>query len=112
MPFKRDLKQIKVPVMIHCSTPDQIKACRAFALECNRQMFEEAQSLSRCAYEMLEVGDMDLERFDRYQAMRRKADLKFQEAIEHLRLLNADFPPIPMSVNNSHRLRQQLEDRA
>ncbi|MFJ7281552.1 hypothetical protein [Pseudomonas sp. NPDC099000] len=98
--------------MIHCSTPDQIKACRAFALECNRQMFEDAQLLSRCAFEMLEDGDMDLERFERYRTMRRKADLKFQEAIEHLRLLNADFPPIPMSMNNSHRLRQQLEDRA
>jgi hypothetical protein len=74
-------------------------------------MFEDAQALSRSAFEMLEDGDMDLERFERYRAMRRKADLKFQEAIEHLRLLNADFPPIPMSVNNSHRLRQQLEDR-
>lgn len=112
MPIKRDLEKSKVPVMVHYSTPDQIKACRAFALECNRQMFEDAQALSRSAFEMLEDGDMDLERFEHYRAMRRKADLKFQEAIEHLRLLNADFPPIPMSVNNSHRLRQQLEGRA
>ncbi|MGE8186642.1 hypothetical protein [Pseudomonas sp. NPDC086278] len=98
--------------MMQFSSPEQIKACRAFALERNRQMFEEAQALSRCAFEMLDGGDLDLERFDQYQAMRRKADLKFQEAIEHLQLLNEDFPPIPMSANNSHRLRQQLEHRA
>ena len=98
--------------MIQCSSPDQIKACRALALERNRQMFEEAQGLSRCAFEMLDGGDLDMEMFDRYQALRRKADLKFQEAIEHLRLLNEDFPPIPLSVSHSQHLRQQLEHRA
>ncbi|MHC8286553.1 hypothetical protein ACYZUD_06925 [Pseudomonas sp. XS1P51] len=75
-------------------------------------MFEEAQALSRCAFELLESGDMDVELFDRYQAMRRKADLKFEEAIEHLRLLNEDFPPIPMSINNTHHLREPVESRA
>jgi len=110
--FKGTLEKKKVPVMIECSSPDEIKACRAFALERNRQMFEEAQDLSRCAFEMLDGGDLDVELFDRYRALRRKADLKFQEAIEHLRLLNEDFPPIPLSVSNSHPLRQQLEHRA
>ncbi|WP_223512399.1 hypothetical protein [Pseudomonas sp. GL-B-19] len=98
--------------MIHYSSPDQIKACRALALERNRQMFEEAQNLSRCAFELLDGGDLDVELFDRYQALRRKADSKFQEAIEHLQLLNEDFPPIPLSASNSHQLRQQLEHRA
>ncbi|VVM65584.1 hypothetical protein PS662_01531 [Pseudomonas fluorescens] len=91
--------------MIHYSTRDEIKACRTLALERNRQMFEEAQALSRHAFELLEGGDLDREVFDCYQSLRRKADLKFEEAIEHLRVINEDFPPIPMSV----RLSSQLE---
>lgn len=94
--------------MIHYSTRDEIKACRAFALERNRQMFEEAQALSRHAFELLEGGDLDRALFDRYQLLRRKADLKFEEAIEHLRVINEDFPPIPMSG----RLPSQVEARA
>lgn len=97
--------------MIHYSTSDEIKACRAFALERNRQMFEEAQALSRSAFALLEGSDMDAELFDRYQAMRRKADLTFQDAIEHLRVLNEDFPPVSMSTQNAHRLLQQPESR-
>lgn|GEM_PF-1033001 len=109
MPFKGTSDKKKVPVMTQCSSPDQIKACRTFALERNRQMFEEAQLLSRCAFEMLEGGDLDVELFERYRALRKKADQKFEEAIEHLRLLNEDFPPIPMSANHSQRLRERLE---
>lgn len=98
--------------MIHYSTPEEIKACRAFALERNRQLFEEAQALSRSAFALLEDSGMDVELFDRYQALRRKADLKFEEAIEHLRLLNEDFPPVSISTQNAHRLLQQPESRA
>ncbi|MEX3776758.1 hypothetical protein [Pseudomonas sp. MYb118] len=83
--------------MIEYSTRNEIKACRAFALERNQQMFEEAQTLSRSAFEMLEGHDLDGEVFDRYQLIRRKADLKFAEAIEHLRVLNENFPPIPVA---------------
>lgn len=93
--------------MIHYSTREEIKACRALALERNNQMFEDAQALSRGAFDLLEGGDLDGELFDRYQAMRRKADLKFEEAIEHLRVLNEAFPPIPMTP--SYPL--QLESR-
>lgn len=87
--------------MIQYSTREEIKACRAFALERNRQMFEEAEALSRAAFQLLEESDLDGELFDRYQAMRRKADLKFEDAIEHLRVLNEDFPPIPMASTKS-----------
>ncbi|MHC8339271.1 hypothetical protein [Pseudomonas sp. HLT2-19-2] len=97
--------------MIHYSTSDEIKACRAFALERNRQMFESAQALSRNAFALLEGSDMDVELFDRYQAMRRKADLTFQDAIEHLRVLNEDFPPVSVSMRKAHRLLQQPESR-
>jgi hypothetical protein len=47
--------------------------------------------------------------FDRYQALRRKADMKFEEAIEHLRLLNENFPPVSISTQNAHRSLQQPE---
>ena len=95
--------------MIHYSTSDEIKACRAFALERNRQMFEEAQALSRSAFALLEGSDMDVEQFDRYRALRRKADSKLKEAIEHLRLLNEDFPPVSITTQNAHRSLQQPE---
>ncbi|MDR9861386.1 hypothetical protein [Pseudomonas baetica] len=95
--------------MKECSTPAQIKACRALALERNRQLFEEAQTLNRTAHELLETGQLDLEQFEHYRALRRKADVKFADAIEHLCVLNEDFPPIPMSVQNSQGLRRQLE---
>ena len=45
--------------MIHYSTCEEIKACRAFALERNRQMFADAQALSRSAFELLEDSEMD-----------------------------------------------------
>ncbi|VVN95097.1 hypothetical protein [Pseudomonas fluorescens] len=97
--------------MIHYSTCEEIKACRAFALERNRQMFAEAQALSRSAFELLEDSDMDGELFDRYLEIRRKANLKFQEAIEHLRVLNADFPPVSASTQNAQRLHRETESR-
>lgn len=86
--------------MIHYSTRDEISACREFALERNGQLFEEAETLNQAAFALLEGSELDGEQFDRYQAMRRKADLKFEEAIEHLRLLNEDFPSMPMAVAN------------
>ncbi|MFJ2709453.1 hypothetical protein ACIOZM_01025 [Pseudomonas sp. NPDC087346] len=95
--------------MKECSTPAQIKACRAMALERNRQLFEEAQALNRAAHELLEGHDLDIEEFEHYRAMRKKADLLFAQAIEHLCVLNEDFPPIPMSAHNSQVLRRQLE---
>lgn len=84
--------------MIHYSTRDENSACRQFALERNRQLFEEAETLNQAAFALLEGSELDGEQFDRYKAMRRKADLKFEEAIEHLRLLNEDFPSVPQAV--------------
>ncbi|VVN26978.1 hypothetical protein PS862_01440 [Pseudomonas fluorescens] len=97
--------------MIHYSTCEEIKACRAFALERNRQMFAEAQALSRSAFELLDGSDMDGELFDRYLEIRRKANLQFKEAIEHLRVLNTDFPPVSASTQNAQRLHQKAESR-
>lgn len=98
--------------MKECSTPAQIKACRALALERNRQLFENAHALNRAANEMLETDNLDFEQFEHYRAMRKRADLMFEDAIDHLCVLNEDFPPIPMSSHNSMELRRQLETTA
>ncbi|MDQ3202042.1 MAG: hypothetical protein M3Q94_07760 [Pseudomonadota bacterium] len=102
----------KVPDMIHYSTRDEISACRAFALDRNRHLFEEAQALSNTAFELLEGSDLDAEQFDRYQAMRRRADLKYEEAIEHLRLLNEDFPAVTTAPPLTQRPVHSYESRA
>lgn len=97
--------------MIHYSTRDENSACRAFALDRNRQLFEEAQALSNIAFELLEGSELDAEQFDRYQAVRRKADAKYQEAIEHLQLLNKEFPSMPLSASANQRPQHSNESR-
>jgi len=95
--------------MNECSTPAQIKACRALALERNRQLFEEAHELNRAANALLEQTPTDFERFEQYRALRKKADAKFEDAIDHLWVLNEDFPPIPAAVQNAVTPRRELE---
>ena len=95
--------------MKECSTPAQIKACRALALERNRQLFEEAHELNRAANALLEQTPTDFERFEQYRALRKKADAKFEDAIDHLCVLNEDFPPIPAAVQNAVTARRELE---
>lgn len=107
--MKRNLDNIKVTVMNECSTPAQIKACRALALERNRQLFEEAHALNKAANELLETTPTDFERFEQYRALRKKADAKFEDAIDHLYVLNEDFPPIPAAAQNAVQTRRELE---
>ncbi len=95
--------------MKECSTPAQIKACRALALERNRQLFENAHALNRSANAALEVDNLDFEQFEHYRALRKKADFMFEDAIDHLCVLNEDFPPIPMSTQKSVESRRELE---
>lgn len=97
--------------MKECSSATTNTACRALAIERNGLLFEEAQALSKAAYRLLEGASLDAESFTHYQVLRKKADLKFLDAIEHLRLVNDELPPLPMSVNNSENLRIQLQNR-
>jgi hypothetical protein len=78
--------------MKYFSAPVDPEARRNFALECNRLLFEEAHLLSREAFELLEKAELDAELFTQYQALRQKADVKFQDAIDHLRLIEEEFP--------------------
>jgi len=91
------------------SPPAQIKACRNLALERNRQLFEEARALNRTANELLENENLDIEQFERYRVVRRKADRRFEDAIDHLNVLNEDFPPLQGSMQNSGGPRRELQ---
>ncbi|MDI2142285.1 hypothetical protein KBJ94_09560 [Pseudomonas sp. ITA] len=93
------------------STFAKIKACRTLALERNRALFEEARALNRKANELLEGENLDIEQFERYRAVRRKADRQFEDAIDHLSVLNEDFPPLQTSSPNAGGPRRELETR-
>lgn len=76
-------------------TNAQLLACRCLAMEQNKKLFDEANALSRAAFELLEQPDLDSEKFQRYLQLRRKAETLFYEALDHLTLLNENFPPLP-----------------
>ncbi|URM25944.1 hypothetical protein LLY42_18465 [Pseudomonas frederiksbergensis] len=82
-------------------TSDQAIACLNLALERNKQLFSEAYHLSHAALELLDQPHMDVEQFMQYQKKRRQADLKYLEAIEHLRLIMAEYPVHLLSAGHS-----------
>ncbi|MBB3242209.1 hypothetical protein FHW68_003746 [Pseudomonas sp. Tn43] len=82
-------------------TSDQAIACLNLALERNQQLFSDAYHLSHAAFDLLDQPNMDAEKFTQYQRKRRQADLKYLEAIEHLRLIMAEYPVHLFSVAHS-----------
>ena len=68
------------------------KACLNLAFERNSQLFSEAQSLRCAALNILERPYLDTAAFSQYQEKRRHADLKYDDAIEHLRSLMTQYP--------------------
>ncbi|AHZ73375.1 hypothetical protein OU5_P0123 (plasmid) [Pseudomonas mandelii JR-1] len=77
---------------------DQATACLNLALERNNQLFSEAHSLSCTALDLLDRPYMDAEVFMQYQECRRHADLKYHDAIEHLRSLMTEYDSPPSST--------------
>ena len=77
-----------------CST---LMACHQLAMEQNQKLFDQANALSRSAFELLERPDLDSELFDQYLHLRGKAQALFREAIDHLGLINEEFAQ-PASV--------------
>jgi uncharacterized membrane protein len=77
-------------------TTAQLIACRRLAMEQNKKLFEKANALSRCAFDLLDSPDFDSETFHHYLRLRRKAEALFREALDHLILLNEQFPPMPI----------------
>ncbi|MNN16395.1 hypothetical protein D3C76_791370 [compost metagenome] len=77
-------------------TNAQLLACRCLAMEQNKKLFDEANAISRAAFELLEQPDLDSDKFQHYLQLRRKAETLFCEALDHLILLNENFPPLPV----------------
>jgi hypothetical protein len=71
---------------------DQIIACRRVAMEQNQKLFEEANALNRSALDLLERSDFDSEMFLVYLQVKKRAENRFSEALEHAILLNEHFP--------------------
>ncbi|WP_419736468.1 hypothetical protein [Pseudomonas sp. COR18] len=68
-----------------------LEACKRFALEQNRRLFDRAYALQHAAYELLERPDLDAETFSHYQTLKAKAQSQAREAIEHLQLVDRDI---------------------
>lgn len=79
-------------------THTQMMACRQLAMEQNQKLFNEANALSKSAFDLLEHPDFDSEMFDEYLRLRGKAEALFGEAIEHLSVVNEHFPAPTASV--------------
>lgn len=69
-------------------------ACRRLAMEQNEKLFEEANALNRSAIELLDRPDLDSELFLQYLQLRDKAEARFREALDHLSLINEQFPAL------------------
>lgn len=67
-------------------------ACRRLAIEQNEKLFEEANALNRFAINLLDRPDLDGEMFLQYLQLRGKVDALFREALDHLSLINQQFP--------------------
>ena len=92
-------------------TSDQAIACLNLALERNKQLFSDAYHLSHAALDLLDQPHMDAEKFTQYQRKRRQADLKYLEAIEHLRLIMAEYPGHLFSAESSiHKSQFRLRE--
>ena len=84
-------------------THTQMMACRQLAMEQNQKLFNEANALSKNAFELLEHPGFDSEMFDEYLRLRGKAEALFREAIEHLSVLNKHFPAPTVSVASNSK---------
>lgn len=69
----------------------QILACRKFALEQNERIVRQAHALNTQAHELLSHAHPNIDTFEQYHLLRHKAEEKFQEAAEHLSLVNENF---------------------
>ncbi|MFY0727249.1 hypothetical protein [Pseudomonas sp. NFX15] len=74
----------------------QLLACRRLAMAQNEKLFEEANALNRSAHDLLDRPDLDSDLFLHYLQLRGKAEAMFREALEHLSIVNEQFPPVPV----------------
>lgn len=69
----------------------QVRACRKFALEQNERIVRQAHALNAQAHDLISQAHPNIDTFEQYHLLRQRAEEKFQEAAEHLRLVNEDF---------------------
>lgn len=99
--------------MQYNNTHTTMMACRQLAMEQNQKLFNEANALSKSAFELLEHPDFDSEMFDKYLRLRGKAEVLFREAIEHLGVLNRHFPmPIKSVAADGGKVAQREKETA
>jgi hypothetical protein len=77
---------------------NQATACLNLALEHNKQLFSEAHDLSCAAHDLLDLPYMDADVYTQYLEQKRIADLKYHEAIEHLRSVMTQYHAPPAST--------------
>jgi hypothetical protein len=87
-----DRDDLKVETIMSNYSADQIIACRRVAMEQNRKLFEEANAINRSALDLLDRSDFDSEMFLVYLQLQEKAKYLFREALEHITLLEEQFP--------------------
>lgn len=71
-----------------------LTGCRRLAIEQNEKLFEEANALNRSTIDLLDRPDLDSEMFLEYLRLRGKADALFREALDHLSLIDQQFPAL------------------
>ncbi|MBV4458622.1 hypothetical protein KVG96_11720 [Pseudomonas sp. COR58] len=69
----------------------QTRACREFALQQNQRLIRQAHALNAEAFALIANVRTNVDTFEQYHLLRNKAEEKFQEAKEHLRLVNETF---------------------
>ncbi|BCX68269.1 hypothetical protein [Pseudomonas izuensis] len=79
-------------------TTTHLMACRRLAMEQNEKLFEAANTLNRSAIDLLDRPDLDSEMFLHYLQLRGKAEALFREALDHLSLINEQFPIPPETL--------------
>ncbi|AZF04922.1 hypothetical protein [Pseudomonas sp. R5-89-07] len=88
-------------------------ACRQLALEQNQKLLNEANAISRSAFDLLERADFDSVLFDEYLRLRAKAQTLFREAIDHLGVLNTHFPvPTPSVASEDAKVARREKEVA
>ena len=71
-----------------------LTACCRLAMEQNKKLFEGANALNRSAVDLLDRPDLDSDMFLQYLHLRGKAEVQFREALDHLSLVNEQFPEL------------------
>jgi len=83
---------------------NELKRCRAFALEQNQRLLGEAHRRIEDAEQILTHTQLDAEQFERYKRLKASALRCYADALEHLAIIDRDFPEPPASNDVAHTL--------